>query len=273
MGKPDNPYLSWFALTWGDFWIDLGDVELFRYAPAALAAWGVTGEYADYQIASFVRDLRSCVAPALAPLPVEIERLAADVHALAELQSSTRRSADAMGTDAASKLYHVAWRWLGERSPWMSYLVQGPRFHFVRIGDEIEIGYDNRSCLINGVPVWTAQIGARRISVEAFATAMTEVSTSLIHAMATRIDDLDTGRAIPQAPIDVASLREQHATWERELSAELGPSTPDVSWDRTLAALAALGARSNFDRADSAVPAEAAAVGAGKRTAGPGRGS
>jgi len=48
----------------------------------------------------------------------------------------------------------------------MAYLVQYPRFHFVRIGDEIEIGYDNRGCLIDGVPVWAAQIGAYRISVE-----------------------------------------------------------------------------------------------------------
>jgi hypothetical protein len=227
----------------GDFWIELGDVELFRYAPAALAAWGVTKPYADYQIASFVRDLRSCVPPALAPMPVEIERLAADVDGLAELQSSTRRSADAMGTDDASALYYTAWRWLGERSPWMSYLVQHPHFHFVRIGDEIEIGYDNRGCTIDGVPVWTAQIGAYRIAVEAFAAAVTEVSAALLDAMGERIDDLDRGRATPQTPIDVASLREQHATWERELSDELGPRPPDVSWDETLAALAALGAK------------------------------
>lgn len=153
MGGPRNPHLSWFALTWGDFWVDLEGVELFRYAPATLAAWGVTKPYADYQIASFVRDLRSCLAPALAPLPFEIERLAADVDGLAALQSSTRRAADAMGAADTSGLYYAAWRWLGERSPCMAYLVQYPRFHFVRIGDEIEIGYDNRGGMIDGVAI------------------------------------------------------------------------------------------------------------------------
>jgi hypothetical protein len=253
-GEPSNPNLSWFALTLGDFWIDLGRDELFRYAPCALAAWGVTKPYAEYQIAAFLRDIRSCVAPALAPLPIEIERLAADVYGLAELKSSTRRAADAMGAEEGSDLYYAAWRWLGERSPCMAYLVQYPRFHFVRIGDEIEIGYDNRGCLIDGVPVWTAQIGAYRISVEAFAAAVTEVSTALLDAMAERIDDLDRGRAMPQAPIEVASLREQHATWDCELSDKFGvtwelepsdkfgPRQPDVSWDETLAALTALGA-------------------------------
>jgi hypothetical protein len=92
--------------------------------------------------------------------------------------------------------------------------------------------------------VWTAQIGAYRLSVEAFAAAATEVSTALLDAMAARIDDLDRGRAAPQAPIGVASLREQHATWEREFSEKLEPKFPDVSWDETLAALTALGAMS-----------------------------
>jgi hypothetical protein len=98
----------------------------FRFELAAIdsiAPWGGPSAPAlSWFGASFVRDLRSCVAPALAPLPVEVERLAADVHVLAELQSSTKRSADAMGTDDASDLYYTAWRWLGERSPWMSYL-------------------------------------------------------------------------------------------------------------------------------------------------------
>jgi len=243
-GGPSKPDLSWFALTLGDFWIDLGCDELFRYTSAALAMWGLTKPYADYQIAAFVRDIRTCVGPALAPVPVEIERLAADVQRLANLESAARRAADAMGTAKGSRLNYTAWRWLGERSPWMSYLVQYPRFHFVRFGDEIEIGYDNRNCLIDGVPVWTAQIGACRIPVEAFVSAVTEASTALLDAMAARIDDIERGRATPQAPIDVVWLREQHATWERELTESLEPRPPDVPWDKTLAALRALGATS-----------------------------
>jgi diadenosine tetraphosphatase ApaH/serine/threonine PP2A family protein phosphatase len=239
-GAPGGPNLSWFALTLGDFWIDLGDVELFRYAPAALATWGVTKPYADYQIASFVRDLRSCVPPALSPLPAELERLAADVHALAALQASTRATADAIDTDEAADLHYTAWRWLGERSPWMSYLAHNPSFYFVRLGDEIEIGYDNRGHTLDGVAVWTAQIGAHRMPVASFAAAVTEVSAALLAAMGQRIDDLERGQARPQAPVDVAALREQHAAWEREFATALGPSPPDVPWDETLAALAAL---------------------------------
>lgn len=241
-GAPNKPELSWFALTWGDFWIELGGDELFRYTPAVLATWGLSKPYADYPIAAFLRDVRSCVGPALAPLPAEIERLAADVYGLAELQSRTRRVADAMGGRAASALHYDAWRWLGEREPWMSYLVERPLFYFARFGDGIQISYDNRGCLVDGVPVWTAQIGVHRVSVEAFTAAVTQVSVALLDAMAARIDDIASGRAVRQAPIDVASLRTQHAEWQREFSGKLEPSLPDVSWDRAFTALRMLGA-------------------------------
>lgn len=52
-GEPSHPTLSWFALTWGDFWIDLGHDELFRYTPAVLATWNLTRPYPDYQIALY----------------------------------------------------------------------------------------------------------------------------------------------------------------------------------------------------------------------------
>lgn len=241
-GAPSNPNLSWFALTWGDFWIELGRDELFRYTPAALAMWGLTKPYVDYQIAEFVRDLRSCVGPALAPLPDELARAAADVHALADLQSSTKRAADAIGKGATFGPHYSAWRWLGERSPFTGYLVAGPRFYFIRRGDEIELGYDNRDRLIDGVPAWTAQTGTFRLSMDALVSAVNGFSTALLDAMALRIDDIEQGRATPQTSVDVGSLRKQHESWTRELSEELAPTPPDVPWDVTLAALRALGA-------------------------------
>ena len=227
----------------GLFWIELGKDELFRYTPEILAKWGVEPTpYPDYQLASFVRDLYECAAPGLAPLPEELARVAGDVERLAELDAITRRAANERGEK--DRVYDNAWRWLGARSPWMSYLVECPKFYFVRLGDEIEIGYDNRARVIDGVPVWTAQLGAHRMPVEAFKAAIATCTTGLLDAMAARIDDLEHGRATPQAPVDVASLRTQHAKWAEEFSQPLEPSPePDVSWDETLAALRTLGVR------------------------------
>lgn len=242
-GTPSDPSLSWFALSLGDFWIELGRDELFRYTPEVLAMWTLSSPHPDYQIAAFLRDLHASVGPALAPIPIELARIVGDIERLAELDSSTRRAADAIDKDGALMLGALAWRWLGERSPCMSYLVQYPRFHFVRIGDEIQIAYDNRDRLINGIPVWTAQLGATRLSIAAFVSAVTDVSAALLDAMAARLDDLEHYRVSPRAPVDLASLREQHTTWTNELSASFAPTPPEVPWAETLAALAALGVK------------------------------
>lgn len=242
-GLPNDPSLSWFALTLGDFWIELGDATLFQYTPEALAMWPKhPTPYADYQIASCVRDLRSCLEPALEPLPTELAAIAADVGALSELRTRTRATAALIDPDDNADLHYTAWRWLGERSPWMGYFVEPPRFQFVRLGNEIQIGYDNRECRLDGVPLWTAQLGSHRLSIDAFIAALNDISTSLLAAMAARIDDLAAGRAAPQTPVDIASLREQHTTWQNELTAPIAPREPDVPWSDTLAALTRLGA-------------------------------
>jgi hypothetical protein len=53
-GAPD---LSWFALTYGSFWIDLGGEELFRYSAAISSHWNLEGVHPDHYVAAFVREL------------------------------------------------------------------------------------------------------------------------------------------------------------------------------------------------------------------------
>jgi hypothetical protein len=181
------------------------------------------------------------VAPALVPLPPELARHAADVHGFAELQGRTARVRDQAATGEMAELYYTAWRWLGERSPCTSYLTQCPRFWFVRLGDDIQIGYDNRSCVADGVPVWTAQLGSHTVSIDEFSAATRGLATGLLAAMSARIDAIRDGRVAPQAPVSADALREQHAAWSAEFDDYFQPRTPDVAWDATLAAFAALG--------------------------------
>jgi Family of unknown function (DUF5984) len=84
------PSLSWFALTHGRFWIDLGTEELFRYTPAILEKWQESDPHPDYQVAAFVRDLLQSAAPALTPLPAKLAALAADWRALVDVERRAR---------------------------------------------------------------------------------------------------------------------------------------------------------------------------------------
>lgn len=182
-GPPEAPRLDWFALTHGRF---------------RIAACGRTLLDDTYQVAAFARDLLATVRAAIAPLPPFVEQLARDWSALAAL-------------DAAAPDDYDAWRWLGERSPWFSYLASPPRLSFVRIGDAIRVADD---C---------------SLPLETFVAECRSLRDRLLAAMEPRLTS-DT-------------LRAQHAEWQREFDAYFaGEYEPDVPWSVAEAALRAISA-------------------------------
>ncbi len=84
-GEPGKQSLSWFALSLGRFWMNVGPEQLFRYSPSILEKWNGATPYAEYQVAAFLRDVLGAVGPALGPLPAELEALARDRDLLADL--------------------------------------------------------------------------------------------------------------------------------------------------------------------------------------------
>ena len=179
-GEPGKQSLSWFALTDGRFRMVVGEQVLFRYTDEILSHWGRAERDADYQIAAFARDVLGSVAAAVAPLSPRIERLVSDWRLLMELKQPID------GARAEDDLWYEAWRWLGERSPWTSYLVACPTFQFVRVGAELRIHWDNREQEIDGLPVWTAQQGVHVMSVEAFLDECSDFVRRLLSAMRAR---------------------------------------------------------------------------------------
>jgi Family of unknown function (DUF5984) len=229
-GEPGKPTLSWFALTDGSFWMPVGSDTLFQYTPEINAHWGAASSFSDYNVAAFARDMLSAAPAAIAPLPPLVERLAADWDNLATIARSDRAQQDDQR--------HAALGWLGERSPWTSYLVKEPRISFVRVGDQIRVHWDNEDCHVDGIPVWTATRGVFALSVKDFTDECRSFGTRLLDAMAARIDQIEAGRVKPQAEIDVSSLRQQHDAWQREFSNYTdGPYQPDVTWEDAESAL------------------------------------
>jgi hypothetical protein len=225
-GCPDDPHLSWFALTLGQFRMPVGDQVLFRYRKEALSN-ASDPQDADYQIASIARDIFGSVAPGLTPLPPFFEYLAAD-RELIDWLSSTPIEDD---PDSESGSEYTAWRWLGERSPWTGYFVECPEFYFVRIGDRIHIRWDNRTKCINGCPIWTASYGSREMSVEAFTAECRDFSNRLLAEMSNRISGIESGNSHPQVVVSIDSLREQHESWREEFDLDFHPKPPDILWE------------------------------------------
>jgi hypothetical protein len=233
-GKPGEQSLSWYALTFGQFRMIVGDQVLFRYTDEISSHWGCSERHADYQVAAFVRSILGCVAAAVAPLPPRIERLASNWQLLMELE----KPIDDMR--AVDDLWYDAWRWLGERSPSTSYLVACPRFQFVRVGDELRIHWDNREQEIDGLPVWTARQGVRIVSVEAFQEECREFVRRLLSNMHERIAGIEAGSMKPQVEVSTSSLKEQHETWRAEFATYFADYQPDVQWEEAENALQAI---------------------------------
>lgn len=179
------------------------------------------------------------------PVPAFIQALARDWAAMIELEDRTNRLATEDDADEGSDLWYAAWRWLGERSPWLGYLAATPRFSFLRFGDPdvVRIGFYDRGSEIDGIPAWTSGIGYVDVDARAFEEEVAQFPVRLLDEMGRRIEDVEAGRARCQVPVDVVSLRKEHAQWTRELSADRPSGTPDFSWEATATALRRLAER------------------------------
>lgn len=238
-GDPGQEELSWFVLTDGVFRIRVGDQVLFRYSDEILSHWGVTARDASYYLASLARDVLGSVAPGVAPLPETFERLTSDWELVARLRA---QSGDE--TEEDEERYYTAWRWLGARSPWASYFQAHPDFHFVRIGGEVHVHWDNRDRVMEGLPVWSAQEGVHVLPVETFLAECRDFAGRLLLQMKERIDGMEAGTLKPQVPIDAARLRNQHEIWRTEFDSYFRPEAePELPWAEVEEALRALAAR------------------------------
>jgi Family of unknown function (DUF5984) len=236
-GAPPAQSLSWFALTLGAFRMPVGTSFLFQYTPEVLAHWGEdpASRDATHQIAAFARDALGSAAAGAASMPRLFEDIAGD----ADLRRRLLRVSNeiAARSDEDQQRDYAAWRWLAERSPWMSYLVARPRFAFLRVGDDVHVAWDNSDVVIEGMRVWNAESGVLVLSVQAFLAECRSFANCLLASMEGRIEAIATGQARPCVSVDVGALREQHGAWTRELGAYFGSYTPDIEWRNAESAL------------------------------------
>ncbi|NUP10191.1 MAG: hypothetical protein HOW73_29425 [Polyangiaceae bacterium] len=246
-----NRSLSWFELTDGRFRMPVGDQVLFEYSEVITRHWearlcahthqsAVFERAADYQIAAFVRDMLGSAAAGAARLPERVERLAADWERLTDLRNEADPNDE---SDEATDRADAAWRWLGERSPWTSYLVASPRFHFVRVGEEVRIHWDNREQRVDELPVWTAQAGVFAMPVERFLYECRDFAERLLLEMERRIAMVESGAALAQADMDPESLRWQQETWRTEFDSYFAGYQPEIPWDEAQRALELIAAK------------------------------
>ncbi len=220
-GEQPNQNLHWFALTEGEFYIEVGDERLFSYTQQVMKYWEMDEKYVDYQIASLARSILSIYGAATQPLS----------KFFTDRFSVWQKFADIIADSKDDDYSYEAFRWFGERSVDTGYFVECPQIAFYRIGGSINIVWDNRSRLIDGVPVWAAVFGVYTISVDDFRRECRDFCGRFLSDMEERINLLASGKIEGQIDVDIKALREVHVEWETELRGYLNDTeNVDVSW-------------------------------------------
>jgi hypothetical protein len=204
--------LSWFGLTDGWFWINVGHDQLFR----TREAWNGS-DYVDYQVVRLWEDVLDILPTVLDPVPADIgSRLEPQHDWLGWYRRVHDRLAAAGISDAEAEQIERGTRWSTERRLDTGYLTAGPNIFFWRTEDTIHVAWDNRDGFAVGEPLWSSSHGHISMALADFNDEVKDFNDRLMSAMADRVDGVRREWPHPDVVIDAEQLdREQkeRSTW------------------------------------------------------------
>lgn len=239
--QPGRLSLSWFGLTDGDYWIDLGPARIFQYTPDALAIFAreyrvaqrAAGDCVDYQVVRLHEDLLEMLPDVLAELPPEAHAWIRDCPSKRAWRKSLNwvheRDEDRCD-DVLLDLYEQAAGWFRLRHLDTLYLQQGPDLRIWRHEGRIHFLWDNDSLLLDGVPRWTAGSGVYSVPVAEFLREVAGFHDALIEAMAERVRIVVNENPFPGVELDPAKLKDEQDRRTAELDAALRTPASAVDW-------------------------------------------
>lgn len=248
--------LSWYELTDGWYWIDVGETQLFRYTQVAFnlsqPPRSANGCYVDYYVGRFWEDLLGLLPAALEPLPAQlVERLSSfsvwnEWLEDRDTWNASRSPDDADETDDYDEeeveMYRAAGDWWYQRRVDTGYLLAGPCIWLWSDGAALHLCWDNRDRFLEGVPAWEAQVGERSFPIPVFLTEVAAFHQALIAAMAERVEQAASYWSSPQFTQDLLYLQisqqQQRSRLEHALRT-VSESIP-TDWQQVVASIATI---------------------------------
>jgi len=220
-------HLSWFGLTDGWYWINVGNDELFRYTDEILSLWEgpenqiPENNYVDYQVVRFWEDLQEMLPEILEPIPKNIlQRIEPGNQGLMwrDDVADYLLPDDRDISDSAYDNFETITSWLAQRRLDVGYLQNGPRIWFWCDEQTMYIHWDNTDIHFEGTPVWTARKGVFSLPVPQFIEEIRAFDYRLIQAMQDHVNSICQHWSRPEITIDLKSLVSEQE--ERSLSME-----------------------------------------------------
>jgi hypothetical protein len=234
--------LTWLTLSEGQFWIDTGTAELFRYSDAVVRKWAAEGYELPYEtsfVAAYWHNLVDILPDVLEPVPHEVLRQAppgwrTSMWGVArEVMHLWPRASD----EAFSQLVYRATGWLNRRK----FYSPGPDFWLWSDPDGVvTLHWDNeRQREKDGSPTWAAGKGSVSMPVERFVAEVRDLDRRLLGEIGERIAQVRRHWPRPEISVDVEMLEREYARRSWWLDDAFQEPRP-VRWDRVLRAITQL---------------------------------
>ncbi|MEU1996055.1 DUF5984 family protein [Nocardia gamkensis] len=207
--------LHWFGLTQGWYCLEVGGVELLRYAARTTNSIGdgsaTVASWVDYYVVRLWEDLLAVLPSALEPVPDDLaEFFAAGAEEWVDTGDPDLLENSAVY--AASEAYGVRWTDT-------SYLRFGPAFRWWRTlgpADTVTVAWQFTPDPDGEITFSAPLSGQRTIRTEEFVSAVTDFDHQLLQAMQERVDHLAVAGAVPGIELDIPALireQAQRRTW------------------------------------------------------------
>lgn len=235
-GAPEDPYLHWFGLTDGFYWMNVGEQTLLEYSQQVQSQPGAT-RYCNYQVALVHEDLLDMVPHVLAPVPQELQPFIS-LHSRDSYWEAWTSLDDALLFGNPNlDLLGDAGSWMGARTLDSLYLSPSARIWMWSDTQDVHIQWDNRDKQWNGSPAWSAQIGSFSLSRADFVNEVSAFHGRFMHLMANRVASIQALGAPPDVRIDLAALEQDQHRREQLLEASLQEPIDAMPWSTVVKAV------------------------------------
>lgn len=243
----EEPFLHWFGLSYGWFWMQAGNDELFRYSQESIdqicreyPSYKATLPYEDYQIARYWEDLIEMLPAILSPVPDDLAEEIADAPRWRQWEGAAFDWWEKHDDDASRDIHEIAMTWWNRRTWQAWHLSNPPNMWLWTVGDNVHIRWDNRSVIRDGVSVWEAQAGEFVLPVTEFRAEVLSFDARFIAGMAERLRQVRGGTLDPKIAIDIEALERGQKECSAWMKDAIDRRLQYFSWDEVRAAMTAI---------------------------------
>lgn len=193
-GEAAETSMDWFALTDGEYWLDVKKATLYEYTTEVLAGTHAnSSHYVELQIARLLEDLTGIFEAIAEPVPDAFYAIAQSHNYLYRFYEAAQSwfehasQAPSADVDACYDSYDKAIEWIYSRTLTAAHLTYEPGISFFRNRNNIALVWNADHLTENNIPVWTAQNGEIEIEYQLFVHEIEDFGSRFFQAMDTQV--------------------------------------------------------------------------------------